>query len=138
MVDLMYYLTNLLFFYIPLLNHYINVRSSIMFCLSCGDTYLSLRISLSCSFVIVSELSCGQLLETFIILLAILLPVKSPVASAVFDILLLYYYINLRSSITFCFSSGDIYISFFKYFFIIFIFKLFFFEFFETFVILPS
>ena len=84
MVDLVYYLTNLLFFHISLLYHYINLRSSIIFCLSSGHIYLALSISLSCSFVTVSELYCGELLETFVTLLAILLLIKSPVASAVF------------------------------------------------------
>ena len=84
MVDFVYYLTNLLFSYIPLLYYYINLRSSIIFCLSSGDIYLSFGISLSRSFLIISELFCGKLLETFVILLAILLPIKSPVASAVF------------------------------------------------------
>ena len=55
---LVYYLTNLLFFDIPLLCYYINLRLSIIFCLSSGDIYLSLCISLSCSFVTVSELFC--------------------------------------------------------------------------------
>ena len=59
MVDLVCYLKNLLFFDIPLLYYYINLRSWIIFCLSAGDTYLSLGISLPCSFVTVSELfSC--------------------------------------------------------------------------------
>ena len=89
MAHLVYYLTNLWFFDIPLLCYYINLRSSIFFCLSSGDVYLSLGISLSCSFVIVSELFCSELLETFVILLTILLPIKSPVASAVFWITLL-------------------------------------------------
>ena len=84
MVDLAYYLTNLLFVDIPLLYYYINLRSSRIFCLSSGDIYLSLDISLSCSFVIISELFCGELLETLVILSAILLPVKSPVAYAAF------------------------------------------------------
>ena len=84
MVDLVYYLRNLLFLNIPLLYYYINLRSSIIFCLSSEDIYLSLDISLSCSFVLVSELFCSELLETFVILLAILLPIKSPVASVVF------------------------------------------------------
>ena len=44
---------------------------------------LSLGISLSCSFVTVSELFCCEFFETFVILSAILLPIKSPVASAV-------------------------------------------------------
>ena len=39
---------------------------------------------LSCSFVSLSELFCGEFFEAFVILLAILLPIKSPVASAVF------------------------------------------------------
>ena len=46
--------------------------------------YLSLEISLSCSFVTVSELFCSKIFETFVILSAILLQIKSPVASAVF------------------------------------------------------
>ena len=61
----MYYLTNLQFFDIPLLCYYINLGSSIIFCLSSGDIYLSLGISLSCSFVILSELFSSKLLETF-------------------------------------------------------------------------
>ena len=84
MVGLVYYLTNLSFFDIPLLYYYINLRSSIIFCLSSGNIFLSLGISLQCSFVIVAELFSGELLETFVILLAILLPNKSPVASAAF------------------------------------------------------
>ena len=55
-----------------------------MFYLSPGDIYLPLGIYLSCSFVIVYELFCGELLETFVILLAMLLPMKSSVPSAVF------------------------------------------------------
>ena len=45
----MYCLTNLLFFYIPLLYYYINLRSSIIFCLFSGDIYLSLYIYLCIS-----------------------------------------------------------------------------------------
>ena len=57
-----------------------------MFCLCSGDIYLSLGISIlfltfSTSFVTVFELFSGQVLETFLILLAISLPIKSPVAS---------------------------------------------------------
>ena len=73
MVNLVHCLTNLLFFDIPLLCNYINLRSSIIFCLSSADIYLSLGISLSCPF---------KIFETFVILSAILLPIKSPVASA--------------------------------------------------------
>ena len=64
MVDLVYYLTNVLFFDIPLLYYYINLRSSITFCLSSGDIYLFLDISLSCLFVTVSESCCCELFET--------------------------------------------------------------------------
>ena len=79
MVDLVYYLTNLLFFDIPLLYYYTNLRSSINFYLPPGDIYPSLDVSLSCSFVIVSELFFEELLETFLFLSAMLLPIKSPV-----------------------------------------------------------
>ena len=47
MVDLVYYLINLLFFDIPLLYYYVNLRTSIIFCLYSGDINLSLGISLS-------------------------------------------------------------------------------------------
>ena len=49
-----------------------------------GDIRLSLDTSLSCSFVIVSELLWGELLQIFVILSATLLSIKFPVASAVF------------------------------------------------------
>ena len=84
MVDLVYYLTNLLLFNIPLLYYYVNLRSPIIFCLPSGEIYFSLGISSSCPFVIVSELFCCELFETFVILLVILLPIKSPLASAAF------------------------------------------------------
>ena len=58
MVDLMYCLTYLLYFDIALLYYCIDLRSLIIFCHSSGDIYLSLGISLSCSFVTVSELFC--------------------------------------------------------------------------------
>ena len=83
MDDLVCYLTNLLFFDILLLDYYINLRS-IVLCLFSEDISLSLGICLSCSIVTVSELFLGEILEAFLILLAILLPLKSPVASAVF------------------------------------------------------
>ena len=51
---------------------------------SMENMYLSLGISLSCSFVIVSELFCCEFYEIPLNLLAILLLMKSPVASAVF------------------------------------------------------
>ena len=83
MDDLVCYLINLLFFDILLLDHYINLRS-IVFCLFSEDISLSLGIFLSYSIVTVSELFLGEILEAFLILLAILLPLKPPVACAVF------------------------------------------------------
>ena len=68
--------------------------------LSSKDIFLSLGIFLSCSFVTVSELSCCELSETFVILLAILLPIKSPVASAVFRIT--FFEIVLSASAAYC------------------------------------
>ena len=74
----------IVFFDTVLLNCYINLISSIFFCLSSEDIYLSLGISLSFSFLIVSKLFCCESFETFVILLSILLLIKSPIASAVF------------------------------------------------------
>ena len=71
-------------FIIPLLYYYINIRSSIIFCLSSGYMYLSLDNSLFCSVVTVLELFCCDVFETLVILSAILLPIKSSAASAVF------------------------------------------------------
>ena len=84
MFDLAYCLTNLLFFSITLLYYNINLRSSIIFCLFSGGIYLSLGISLSCSiffasFVTVFKLFYVEVLETFVILSAILLPNEIPV-----------------------------------------------------------
>ena len=74
MVDLMHCrLLNLLFFSIPLL-YYASFNSSIIFCLFLGEIYLSFGIPL-----ITSSLLCGFA----VILSAILLPIKSPVAFAV-------------------------------------------------------
>ena len=91
MDDLVYYLKHLLFFDILLFYYYINLRSSIMICLFSGDIYLSSGIFLSGSFVTVSDLFCFEVFETFVVLslydlataLAILLPIQSPVPSAV-------------------------------------------------------
>ena len=99
----------LLFFGIPLLYYYIILKSSINFCLSSGDIYLSLVISLSClifpfSFIIIFELFYGDIFETFIILSAIFLPIKSPVASAVFWIAL--FEAVLSASISDCLASS--------------------------------
>ena len=76
----MHHLSNLLFFCIPLLYYYINLNSSIICCLSCGDIYLSFDISLLASF---GENSLN-FFEFLVILSAILLPNKSPIVSAVF------------------------------------------------------
>ena len=58
-----------------------------MLCFS-EDVFLSFAISLSnpafsVSFSTVSELFCGEFLETFVILCALLLPIKLPVTTAV-------------------------------------------------------
>ena len=74
----MYYLKNLLFFDIPLFHYYNYHNSSIICCRFSGDKYLSFGISI---------LSFCTYLEDFfkcVIFSAILLPVKSPVSSAVF------------------------------------------------------
>ena len=55
MVDLVYCLTNLLFFGIPLLYYYITLRSSVTLSFSSGDIDLSTGIFLFCPFVTVSE-----------------------------------------------------------------------------------
>ena len=86
MVDLMHCLTNLLFFDIPLLYYYTNLNSSIICCLFSGDMYLSFGASDSS----LASLFCERLedfFKTLVILSAILLPIKSPVASAVFGLL---------------------------------------------------
>ena len=67
-------LLNLLFFGIPLL-YYASFNSSIIFCLSLGEIYLSFGIPLITS-------SC-DFFDALVILSAILLPIKSPVAFAV-------------------------------------------------------
>ena len=90
MVALVYFLINLLVFYIPLLYYYSNLRSSIISCVSSGDIYISLGISLSCSFVTVSKLFS----------LAILLPIKSPAAPVVFSITL--FEVVLTASVADC------------------------------------
>ena len=91
MADMMHHLSNLLFFSIPLLYCYVSLNSSIICCLSCGDKYLSFGISLLASLVDnsfeCSSFECnsfGDFSDVLIILSAIFLPIKSPVASAVF------------------------------------------------------
>ena len=92
MADLEYYLKNLQFFDISLLYYYINLRSSITGCLSTGDIYINIYFfgnSLSnyvffVSLAMVFDLFCDELLKAFATLSAILLPIKSTVASAAF------------------------------------------------------
>ena len=92
-VSLVYFI-GLLFFDIPLLCYLIllllllywssfNLRSSIIFCVSSGDIYFPLRTS---SFV--SKLLCSEVFDSLLNLLAILYPIKSPVAFAGFWIAL--------------------------------------------------
>ena len=77
MVDLMHSLTNLLFFDIPFLYYHISLDSSIM------HIYLSFGVSDSS----IASLFCERIedfFETLAILSAILLQIKSPIASDVF------------------------------------------------------
>ena len=83
-----YFIFFYLFFDIPLLYHHINFTSSIIFCLSFWDKYFSLGSSLSFSFVTVFALFCYKVSEIFVTLSEILLPIKSPAASASFLIAL--------------------------------------------------
>ena len=76
MVNLVYHLLNSLFIGIPLL-YYANFNSLIIFYLSLGEIYLSFGISL-----ITSSSLCGCFEDFAVILSAILLPIKSPVPSA--------------------------------------------------------
>ena len=82
----MHHLSNLLFFGITLLYYYINLNSSIICCLSCGDIYLSFGVSLLASFNDNSFEwnSLGDFFDVLVILSAILLPIKSPLASDFF------------------------------------------------------
>ena len=57
------FFTLLWFFDIPLL-YYFNLSSSIISCLSSGDIHASVGISLSCSYVTISELFCCKFFET--------------------------------------------------------------------------
>ena len=82
MIDSVHFLASLLIFDISLLYYYVNLRSSTIFFPFSGDIYLSLDISVSLSTV--SEIFRVEFLETFGILLAILLPIKSLVPSDVF------------------------------------------------------
>ena len=79
----MHHLSNIIVLY-----YYINLNSSIICCISYGDIYLSFGISLLASFEC-NSLEFNSLefhsLDCFdVILSAILLSIKPPVASAVF------------------------------------------------------
>ena len=79
----------MLFFDIELLYCYTNLNSSIICCLSFGDMYLFLGVALSTSTsVSLFYNSLVDIFETLVISSAILLPIKSQVASAVFWIAL--------------------------------------------------
>ena len=91
----MHHLSNFLFFGIPLLYYYINLNSSMICCLSCGDICLSFDISLLASLKFNSlefnslefnslKFNSLDFVDTLVILSTILLPIKSPVASVVF------------------------------------------------------
>ena len=80
--------TKFIIFDIPLLYYYINIRSSIIFCLSSWDICLSLGISLSCPFITLSELFCSELFENFVIISATSLLRKLLVGCAFFRIAL--------------------------------------------------
>ena len=105
MVGLVYYLTNWLFIGVLSLTNTSILNHRQFLCLFSGEVYLSLGISLSflifsIAFITVSELFCSQVLEAFVILLAILLPVISPVASAIFWIAL--FAVVLSASVADC------------------------------------
>ena len=112
MVDLMHCLVNLIFFDIPLLYCYTNLNSSIICYLFSVNMYLSFGTNLNSSIICYlltgdMHLSFGTSVsllvllfsvafsversseETLVILSAILLPIKSQVASAFFELLFL-------------------------------------------------
>ena len=84
MIDSIYYIKSLLFFNIPLFYYHIDLRSSVICCLLSGDIYFGIFIDFSFVCELISELFCD---EYFVILLTISLPIKSPVPSAVFSII---------------------------------------------------
>ena len=85
MINVVYYLT----IYYFLISHYYTI-------ILMPDYQLFsvfLKEILSYLFVIVSELLCGEIFENYLILFAILLPIKSPVAATAcwYSIIILYY-----------------------------------------------
>ena len=97
--QLLYYQSNhqfpLLLFDVPLLHYYIDLSSSIISSLFSQDVYLSLGIYLLFSFVTVSELFSCEFFWNFVILLAILWPIKSPASHAIFWIALYEAILNV-------------------------------------------
>ena len=84
-------LANLLFFDIQLLYYYTDLNSSIICCLFSGDIYFYFSIFILFSFAFecnsfeaLCEWNCFRDFAILLILSAILLPIKSPVASAFF------------------------------------------------------
>ena len=82
MVDLVYYLTNFLFFDIRLLYYYVNLNILRIYCRILEDLNLSFGAFINFSFVCeeFSELFCS---ESFVILFLKLLPIKILVGSVV-------------------------------------------------------
>ena len=111
MVDLVYCLTNSSFFNIWFLYYYVNLRSLIS-----EDIYLSSGIFLSILVFSVSlstapELFCDKVFDTYWILSTILLPIKSPLASAAFWIAL--FNTVLSASVADLFSTINKYMTVF-------------------------
>ena len=101
MVYLMHCLTNSLFFDIPLLYYYTSLNSSIICCLFSGDIYLSFGAPDSSLTSLFCESHFDEdFLETLVILSAIVLPIKSLVASDVFQIAL-FEAVFISSFVTF-------------------------------------
>ena len=96
----MYCLPNLSFFDIPLLYYYTNLNSSIILCIFFGDICPFFGTSISSSFCECDFL--GDFLETLVILSAILLPIKSSVASAVFIASAVHFLALLTYCLHFC------------------------------------
>ena len=84
MVDLMHCLKNSLFFDIPLLYYYTSRNLSIICYLFSGDMYLSFGASDSSLASLFCDRNFAEaFFEILVMLSAILLPIKSPVASVV-------------------------------------------------------
>ena len=98
-------LPNKFLFDISLLYYFINIRSSILFCLSSGDIYLyDVYLQLFLNYFVMNFLRRWQFYQQFYFQ-------SDQLLLLFFDIPLLYYYINLSSSIISCISSGDIHLS---------------------------